>query len=363
MMNDKNNEDLRVDNVKEGSEDVVVSIFQKKSSKPEKPDKPISVFSLFVEGFREIIKGKDVGAKEEELLPTERPKILISLRVLTAMILVAIVILCGYFFADMTALLPCLIICSSLIIPVLAICFFSEINTRKNVKIFWMFVSVAIGSLLYVVLTVLKEKVVTDVNFTIITRDTYFIVANLIKFVVAVMLVKFFRLTNKFSAFMVIVAFYMGYAFSESLHVLFEGVFIAVPIKNNGQSFVVNVLINNTSYLETAFKNVLSLIPYTSLYFPCLDLFLAIIIAYVLSVAEKAIRDGKEYPRSVYLLAMLGLMLRALSSTVSIIMVIKVLLNVISAVGLVILCITCINASFNEENYIKKKSPKKSSEI
>ncbi len=339
------NNDLRYhEDENQNEEGYVVSVSQSESKTKETEKKTTSLVSVVLGLFRKEENSDDEDVIEKPI-PFPRPQT--SLKFLFFTICIAIILFLSYYFVNLKSLLILSLVLASMAIPIVTIMFFYELNTRCNVNVGYLIMCFFSGSVLYL----LTAGVVKYISLTLVfdSMNSVFseIVINLIKFVVAIFMIKILKVRDNLGGILITVCLYMGFAFCRTLDNLFSKLFINAI--NDGKTY--SVIVGEIGYLRVSMRNLLSKSFYYGFLMPFIDLGSAVVIGHDLSTAESLLYKGENYPRSTYLTIVIAIVLASLFEINSMISLVKYAFKIFSTLMITTLSIQTLNQTLANEKF------------
>ncbi len=339
------NNDLRYhEDENQNEEGCVVSVSQSEGKTKEQKKKTMSLISVVLGLFRKEDKGDDESVIEKPI-PFPRPQT--SLKFLFFTICVAIILFLSYYFVNLKSLLILTLVLVSMAMPIVTIMFFYELNTRCNINVGYLIMCFFSGSVLYL----LTAGVVKYISLTLVfdSMNSVFseIVINLIKFVVAIFMIKILKVRDNLGGILVTVCLYMGFSFCRTLDNLFSNLFVTAI--SDGKTY--SVIVGEVSYLRVSMRNLLSKSLYYGVLVPIIDLGSAVVIGHDLATAESLLYKGENYPRSTYLTIVIAIVLASLFEINSMISLVKYAFKIFSTLMISTLSIQTLNQTLENENF------------
>ena len=343
------NDFLRVNNYDGKDKDVVVSVYEKKTVVKEKKKK----YSLLA------ILGDEREANkicEEELTaaPIPRPNMVFSI---ILMLLISLIVM--YFAALITSSVPVLLLMgfvASFIIPIFAVLFFYEMNTRKNISLIEIIGGFIIGVAIYLFLNALDKFLAGEfAKYDTVFSFVGVALRGLILFFASMIYAKALKKHSVFGIILLVVCIYSGYSAIKSFSSLASSMMIGVQVTSGSQlPYAAGAIINDSSYFQKSMENFISSISYNALFIPFLTVCWAVINGAVIGLNTLSEKTDKYPTSSFYLLTILTIVLNMFVNFPTTIKIFSIILNILSFAVSAVIAVRITNYCLSKENFTEE---------
>ena len=302
MDNNHNDDLLKVENFEQNEYVVASSIVEVPIEKTSKPEKKVTLLNV-------LLSAVSVNKRSDGAYAKLRP--IKTLKFLVVIAIVALLLFLMSKFSEAKLFASALILFAAFAFPMLLIVLHYELNPKRNISFFQLFVSFLFGALLYIT--------INSISNTFLVRSVYKSTIDI--FLVPVfwglgelffvsLLAKMYNITDLSSNILLAVCIGMGYAFITALYSLYSGLFVSVDIvMGDAEHYAGSAVVDNSVYFSQSIDGVVKLIPWNCIVFPVLLVCWSIVVGNVVSLTELFGKKRAENPLSVYLLLILVIVL------------------------------------------------------
>lgn len=335
----------------EKDENVVVSVIEPTVAKPVQTRKSPTIYTTLMANFKQ----------EKELLYPSKganlPNLKGTISTFSSLIFLSAVMVALWYLVDKVLFIPLALAFLSLAIPVFLMVFYYEFDMGHTLPLGKLFLLVIIGALSYVVLSQISSEILyLMLNESFVSSTIMPIITNVVMFGIIFVVTSFFKSDSVRDYILVVCFLIMGYVVCESFVKGFSSLFVSTKT-DGGYLYNLKVIVDNEEFLEESMKSLMSNWLYDFVALPFLYSCWGTIYAYLIYYLADSKRKKREFPKSMYLLIFLVIMLDIFAKMDTSMTSFNVILRVVSVMISVYLLIKLLNFSLEEEppKLLKKK--------
>lgn len=240
----------------------------------------------------------------------------------------------------------------SVLFPLSAIAFFSDLNTRKNVKLSEIICAVASGMFAYLLICFINNYIVSilsDVKVVGSVVTTIFSDAFL--FSLAYVYVKLIKKDDMFAAILICISIYAGYFIMHTANSLIDSLCVSVTVFSGElRAIVFNGETNEFGRSANAYvRNILS----DGVRYPLLGICWATICAGVIGLTALPFREIKEHRITYVFFLLIQIVLHIVSNFTSTLRFYNLLISLLCLIFSLFCAIQMLNYALSKTNLLK----------